>query len=236
MSSEPKNLNNDMKDVLLNNTNSYMKPFDEDLINPYSHILNKNEQKVNQSKNLFDTFPKNEEKLPIFPLNINGKNEKIQENMNKTIIQKGDNEEGIDIFNKFDDINNIIKNETIKTLKNIHHFSEDNNKTSYNNETTKMNNTKIVNLGTFSPFEMLKFKQNNYAEVVNNVKGNGKDRKISKDNSFRHMKKRYESTKKMFENIDHQQMYESKLNHNAKLFLNHFKENIDKIEDIVNKK
>jgi hypothetical protein len=108
------------------------------------------------------------------------------------------------------------------------------------------------NIQTFNPFELLKFKENDYSdafknfntirneaeentenkeeEEVENVEKKGIKLNLKKK---KHKKRKYESTRKMLENIDHQHKYEEKLNHNAKLFLNHVKKNIDKIEDIA---
>jgi len=213
-----------------------MNTFDPNLINPYSHIISKKKKNHELRNKLFESFPEYQNKLPFVKDKSNKNRERKQQIKNDTVTSKVESENGIDIFNKFDDINNIIKNETIKTLKTIHHFGDDSNKTTDNNNmNNKTTSTNVVNLGTFSPFEMLKFKENNSPRTIKNFVVLRDIKDIKKENHKKHVKKRYESTRKMFENIDHQQKYESKLNHNAKLFLNHFKENIDKIDDIVNK-
>ena len=236
MTSQPKNLNDDVKNVLLNNSSNNMNSFDQNLINPYSHIINRKHKTKTSGNNLFESLPEYQDKLPFIKIKSIKNSENNNQTKNETVNPKVESENGIDIFNKFDDINNIIKNETIKTLKTIHHFGDDNNSTTENNNVNNKTATaNVVNLGTFSPFDMLKFKENNSAKRIKNFVVLRDIKDIQKENHKKHLKKRYESTRKMFENIDHQQKYESKLNHNAKLFLNHFKENIDKIDDIVNK-
>ena len=114
---QPKSTNEDVKIALFNQTNTYIKTIDQELINPYTGMIKRKNE--NESR-LFDSSPGNELNSPF-----NHLNEKSNTIINKTINKT--KEEGIDIFNKFDDINNIIKNKTIITLNKIHHFNENTN-------------------------------------------------------------------------------------------------------------
>ena len=185
-----------------------------------------------------------EDKIQGIALKI--KNESSLNHTSNITVNKID-EEGINIFNKFDDINNIIKNKTITTLNEIHHYNDNNNNNVERKNTSNTYNYNYTNNLTttnkvyddFNPFDLLKFKENDYANALETLKSNKTQINIPKPLSNKlnltKKKKLYETTKKMFENIDHQHKYELKLNNNAKLFLNHFKKNIDKIDEMVHK-